>query len=270
MTSDSAYPERPRSRNSHTRISRIDREAVDIVECFAQGFIKSRMGVNCAHHRFHRRFGFHGRYCFRDQFVSFRPNNMDAQDLPEFLIGHNFYEALVTAENAGLAVGGEWKLTHLHGVTLRSGLGLRHSHAADARFGVSASGYPVAINRLGRPAGQVRYRHHAFHSGDMRELWHTGDHIANRVNTRFAGPLELVHFYEFAIQRYFRALETDILRIRLAAHRHQQGLGLHILALAIGKRYAHADALVGFCDVLGFSAGFATNAGLFEIALEFF
>src|SRR5579871_5699450 len=228
------------------------------------------MGVNRAHHRLDRRFGLHRRHSFRDQLVSLGPNNMDAQDLAEFLVGHHFYKPLVTAENAGLTVRGEGKLPDLHGVTLRPRLSFRHSDTSDSRLGVRASWNSVAINRLGGLAGHVRDRDHALHRGDVGELRRTRDYIADRVNTGLAGPLKFIDLDEFPVEHYLAAFQTDILRVRLAAHGHQQRLGLHILALAIRQRHTHPNAVVGLGDVLGFRAGFASNAGLLEIALQFF
>ena len=66
-----------------------------------------------------------------------------------------------------------------------------------------------------------------------------------------------------------RVFQTDVLRVGLAAHRHQQLFRLQVFLLAVpgGERQPHAGA--GLFDVLRARAGFHANALLAEIALEF-
>src|SRR5438067_146680 len=125
---------------------------------------------------------------------------MDAQDLAKFLVGHNFYEAFVTAQNARLAVRGEGKLSDFHGMSLRARLGLGEPDAPDSWLSVRASGNPIAVDRLGRLAGHVRHRDHAFHGGDMGELRRSGDNIADRINACLASALKFIYLDEFTIE----------------------------------------------------------------------
>ena len=42
---------------------------------------------------------------FGDQFVSLRSDDVNAQNFAVLFVGHNFHEAVMRAENGGLAVG---------------------------------------------------------------------------------------------------------------------------------------------------------------------
>src|SRR5258708_35956932 len=124
---------------------------------------------------------------------------MDAQDLAEFLVSHNFDEAFVPAQDAGLAVGGKRQLADFNADPLRARLRLGEADAADARFGVSGSRNSTAIDGLVWFARHMRHLNHTLHGSDMRQLRRSSHHIADRINIRLGGLLKLVYLDEPAV-----------------------------------------------------------------------
>ena len=110
----------------------VDRQTVDVIERFANGFVNGGMRVNGAHHGLDRGFRFHRRHRFGDQFVSFRPNDVDAQNLAVFRVGNHFDKAFVLIQDSGFAIAHERKLADFHVEALRAGLRFRQADAADA------------------------------------------------------------------------------------------------------------------------------------------
>src|ERR1039458_6410202 len=92
---------RPSSRTQHLRI---DGKTVYGVEGLAHGFVERGMRVDGLHHHVYRGFGFHGGDRFRNQFETFRPDDVDAQDLTILLVGHYLNEAFVMSKNSGAAI----------------------------------------------------------------------------------------------------------------------------------------------------------------------
>src|SRR6478672_3522669 len=91
----------------------VDCEAMYVLESFADRFIDRRMRMNRVHHALHRGFRFHCRYGFANQFERLGADDVDTQYLAEFFVRNHLHEAFVFAENCGLAVAHERKLSDL-------------------------------------------------------------------------------------------------------------------------------------------------------------
>src|SRR5579883_2776022 len=249
---------------------RIDGQSVNAIECFAHGFVQGRVSMNGAHHCFYGRFGFHGGNGLGNQLERFRSNDVDAKNFAELLVRDDLDESRMVALDAGFAVGREREFSNLHRVALRARLCFGQANAADAGLGVGTARNAILVNWFGGTAGHVRNGHHAFHFGHMRQLRGAGDNVADGVDSRLAGELELIRFYEAAIQLDLEVLDANVAGHRLAPNCDQQCFGLHVLALAVGQRDAHADAVFGPGNVLGFGAGLTANSGLPEVPVQFF
>src|SRR5258708_2745056 len=118
---------------------------------------------------------------------------MDAQDFAVLGVGDNLHEAVVLAEDAGLAIRSEGELADSEVVAGGARLRFGESDAADAGFSISRSGDAVLVHRSHRFAGDMCDCHHALGGSDVRQLWCTGDDIANGVDAGFASALERVH-----------------------------------------------------------------------------
>src|ERR1017187_1835521 len=101
---------RPRSSTTH---SRIDGQAVHVVERLADRFVDGWVRVDGVHHRLDRRLRLHRGDGFGDDLESLRADDVDAQNLAVLLVGHYLDESVVRTEDGGLAVRGEGKLSHL-------------------------------------------------------------------------------------------------------------------------------------------------------------
>src|SRR5689334_6447791 len=262
----------PRSRSSQSgaavTTSGIEGLPVHCIKRLAHGFVKGRMRVNGVPQRFHCGFGFHGQNAFPDQLVSFRTNDMDAQDFAILGVGDDFDEAVVLPQDAGLAVGGEGEFAYSEVVTRRARLRLREPDAADTRLRISGSRDAVLIHRSHRLACDVRDRHHAFGRGHMGKLRRARHNIADGVNARLAGALKLVHFNETPVELHTRAFEADVIRVRLAPDGNQQSLRFHGFILAVRQSRCEAHAGISSLDVAHLGAGFDANAALLEVALQ--
>src|SRR5271157_152507 len=257
---------RPSSRRQNLRI---DGKTVNRVERLAHRLVKSGMGVDGVHHGFHGGFGFHGGHRFGDDLKPLGADDMDAEDFAVPLVGNHFDETVVMSQDSGAAVAGEGEAADLHLVTLGARLGLGQPHAADPRLGVGAAGDAVPVDGDGGLAGHVRYRDHAFHSGDMRQLRSARHHVADGVDARLGGLLVRVDLDEAAIQLHPGMFDPDVFGVGLAAHGHQQLFGFELFLLAVLGGEREADALAGLPDVLGAGAGFDADLLLAKDALEF-
>src|SRR4051794_9928135 len=180
------------------------------------------MRVDGMNHCFHRRLGFHRGHRFGDQLESLRPNDVDAEDLPIGLIADDFDEAFMHADDCRLAVSDKRELAHLHFEALFFRLLLRQADTAYPRLGVRRTWNSILIDGNSLTAGHVIEGDHTFHGRDVCELRRTSNDIADRINTRLASLLKLIHLNEAPIQLDFGALETALVRVRPTAYRNQQ------------------------------------------------
>jgi len=209
---------------------------MDVVECFSQRFVKSGMRMYGRHHAIDRRFRFHGRHGFRDQFKCFRADDVNTENFPEALIGNNLYKALMRTEDRCLTISCEGELAHFHFETLSTSLRFGNTHTADSGIRVSCSRNAIAVNGPDRLACDVPYRDHSLSRRNVSKLRRARDHIADCVNIWLALSLVRIHLHETAIQLNFRVLNADILRVRLAADSYEQLFELKLFLLTIGKR----------------------------------
>src|SRR5579871_2086958 len=246
----SAYPTRPRSRTAQSArgfiltpdwlptpwVSSINRHSVNRVECLAHRFVQRRMRMDGVDHRLDSCFRVHRGHSLADQLERLRSDDVHSQDFAQLLIRDHFYESVVTAQDAGFAVGREREFANLHLVPDRPRLRLRQANASDARFRERHVRNPILIHRRRIFAGDVRHRDHSFRRRHMRELWSPCHDVANRINAGLARALKWVDFDEPAIQLDLRPFESDVLRDGLTPHRYQQRLDVEILLLAVRKR----------------------------------
>src|SRR5579863_9373303 len=250
----------------------IDGKPVHGVERLADGFIDGRMRVDGVHHGLHGGLGLHRQHAFGDQLIRLRADDVHAQDLAILLIGDDLDEAVVLAQDRGLAVGQERKLPDLDLVSLGSRLRFGETDAADAGFGVGRAGDAIPVDRRRRLTGNVRDGHHALGGSDVRQLRRPGDDIADGVHAGLAGALHLVHFDEAAVQLDAGSFEADVLGIGLAPDGDEKRFGFDRFALAVIQRGVEADARIGSLDAgdIHSRAGLDANSGLLEVAQEFF
>src|ERR1035441_4686831 len=249
--------------------SGIDGKTVDGVEGFAQSLVQSGGGVDGLHHDFDGGFGFHGGHGFGDEFEAFGADDVDAENLAVGFVGHHFDEAFVMSQDGGAAIAGEGEAADFDLAALGARLGLGEADAADARLGVGAARDAVPVDRHGGLAGDVGHGDHALARRDMGELRRPRDDVADGVDSGLAGLLVSIHLDEAAVELDLGVFEADFVGIGLAAHRHQQLLGLQLLLLAVLGGQGELDALAGLLDVLGARPGFDADLLLLEEALEF-
>src|SRR5436190_1896964 len=228
------------------------------------------MRVDGAHHGFHRGLGLHGGYRFGNQLESIRPDNVDAQDLAELLVRHHLDESFVMAQDGGAAVARERELADLDLQPLGARLRFRHPHTADTRLSVGGVGNAIAIDRRGGFARHVRDRDHALARGYVRQLRSAKDNVADGIDARLGGLLVRIHFDEPALQLDARILDADLLRIRLTPDGHEQLFNFKLFSLAVGEHRRKFYTRACLAHVFHARAGLDPDAGLFEIALEFF
>src|SRR5512141_200623 len=121
---------------------------------------------------------------------------MDTQDLAVLGVGDDFDETIVLAQDASFAIRSEGELADAEVVAGGARLRFGEADAADAGLGISRPGDAVLVHRSHRFARDMGNRDHALGGGDVRQLRRTSDDIADRIDARFAGPLELIHFYK--------------------------------------------------------------------------
>src|SRR6185503_4279918 len=85
----------------------IDRHSVNRVERLAHGLVERGMRMDGVDQRLNGGLRLHRQHALADQLVSLRADNVDAQDLPVFLIGDNFHKAVMLPQDRSLGVGGE-------------------------------------------------------------------------------------------------------------------------------------------------------------------
>src|SRR5581483_6616545 len=174
------------------------------------------MRVDCPHQIFDCCFRFHGGYRFGDQFGCLRADDVDTENLAVVGVTHDFDEALVLADDAGAAVGGEGEFPDFQVVPRFTGLGLREAYAADFGMAVGGSGNAFAVDRLAWFARDLRDCYQAFHGPDVRQLRRAQHDVADRVDARFVRALPRIDFDELAFRLDFGFFEADVLRARLA------------------------------------------------------
>ncbi len=103
----------------------------------------------------------------------------------------------------------------------------------------------------------------------MRQLRRARYDIADRINARLPRLLPLVHFHEAAVQLDFRILDADFLRVRFAAHRHQQLFRADVFLLAVAERDRDPAGVGQHLHVLHFRAGLDANLVFSKHALQF-
>src|SRR5262245_12127985 len=261
-----AYSIRLSCRTMHLRI---DRESVDGVEGLADRFVERGMRVDRLHHHVHRSLGFHRGNRLGEQFERVRSDDVDAQDFPELLVGHDLDEAVMLAEDARAAVAHEREPADLNlaagGARLRFG----ESHTADSGISVGSARDPCLVDRYRGLARHVGHGDHSFAGCDVRQLGSPRHHGADRIHHRFAGQLVRVDLDEPAIELYLGVLEPDVLRVWLAPDRDQQFLDLELFLLALLGCQRELDAFAGLLNVLSFRPGLDPDLLLPELSLEF-
>src|SRR5258708_7708060 len=238
-------------------------------EGVAHRFPDGGMGVHHVHQIVDGAFKIEHRGGFGQNFGGQRADDVDAQNFAVFFVADNFDEPAVIAQNGGFAVAHERKFSDFHRAAGIARLLFSQANRANLRLAVGGVGDAILANLLGWFSGDVRDRDNAFHHGGVGQLRHSGDDVADRIQTFFRGFHVFADVHGAALQFCFGFFQAAIFGERHASDRQQKFFGLQRLLLAVLIGEGNGYAFGVFLYAIDFAAGLNLNVFLFEGFIEF-
>src|SRR6516162_3325046 len=237
-------------------------------ESVAHGFPHRGMRVNHVHHVVDRALELQNRRGFPKNFRGQRADDVDAEHFPVLFVGNHLDEAAVIAKDGGFAVADEREFSRLHTIASFFGLFFGESDRANLGLAICSVRNARSYNGLRGQALDMRYSDDAFHHRGVSKLWHSGDNIADGVQTGLIGLHELVHVYEAVLDPGLGFFDAAVFRHSLAPDREEQLLRLQGLGLAVFVLEGNRDALGVFLYAVYHAAGLNVDSLFAECLIQ--